>query len=92
MEKLKEIIRNNNMSTRPEYYSGRGFITNTEFSRFVGGQSEEPEVFAQERAPSRPVPIYEGPMDDIPDNKVVETRRKIILDDDMHPLLPLLHS
>lgn len=24
MEKLKEIIRNNNMSTRPEYYSGRG--------------------------------------------------------------------
>lgn len=26
MEKLKEIIRNNNMSTRPEYYSGRGAI------------------------------------------------------------------
>ncbi len=24
MEKLKEIIRNNRMSTRPEYYSGRG--------------------------------------------------------------------
>lgn len=24
MEKLKEIIRNNKMSTRPEYYSGRG--------------------------------------------------------------------
>lgn len=24
MEKLKDIIRNNNMSTRPEYYSGRG--------------------------------------------------------------------
>jgi len=24
MEKLKEIIRNNQMSTRPEYYSGRG--------------------------------------------------------------------
>jgi hypothetical protein len=27
MEKLKEIIRSNNMSTRPEYYSGRGAIT-----------------------------------------------------------------
>ena len=27
MEKLKEIIRNNNMSTRPEFYSGRGAIT-----------------------------------------------------------------
>ena len=27
MEKLKDIIRNNNMSTRPEYYSGRGAIT-----------------------------------------------------------------
>jgi hypothetical protein len=26
MEKLKDIIRNNNMSTRPEYYSGRGAI------------------------------------------------------------------
>jgi hypothetical protein len=26
MEKLKEIIRNNRMSTRPEYYSGRGAI------------------------------------------------------------------
>jgi len=24
MEKLKEIIRDNRMSTRPEYYSGRG--------------------------------------------------------------------
>lgn len=24
MEKLKDIIRNSNMSTRPEYYSGRG--------------------------------------------------------------------
>lgn len=27
MEKLKDIIRNSNMSTRPEYYSGRGAIT-----------------------------------------------------------------
>ena len=27
MEKLKDIIRNNRMSTRPEYYSGRGAIT-----------------------------------------------------------------
>jgi hypothetical protein len=27
MEKLKDIIRNNKMSTRPEYYSGRGAIT-----------------------------------------------------------------
>ena len=27
MEKLKTIIRNNQMSTRPEYYSGRGAIT-----------------------------------------------------------------
>jgi hypothetical protein len=27
MEKLKEILRNANMSTRPEYYSGRGAIT-----------------------------------------------------------------
>jgi hypothetical protein len=27
MEKLKNIIRSNNMSTRPEYYSGRGAIT-----------------------------------------------------------------
>ena len=27
MEKLKDIIRNANMSTRPEYYSGRGAIT-----------------------------------------------------------------
>lgn len=26
LEKLKEIIRNNRMSTRPEYYSGRGAI------------------------------------------------------------------
>lgn len=26
MENLKEIIRNNNMSTRPEFYSGRGAI------------------------------------------------------------------
>jgi len=26
MEKLKEIIRNNRMSTRPEFYSGRGAI------------------------------------------------------------------
>ena len=26
MEKLKDIIRNNRMSTRPEYYSGRGAI------------------------------------------------------------------
>jgi len=26
MEKLKDIIRNNNMSTRPEYYSGRSAI------------------------------------------------------------------
>ena len=26
MEKLKDIIRNNNMSTRPEFYSGRGAI------------------------------------------------------------------
>jgi hypothetical protein len=26
MEKLKEIIRNNQMSSRPEYYSGRGAI------------------------------------------------------------------
>lgn len=26
MEKLKEIIRNNRMSIRPEYYSGRGAI------------------------------------------------------------------
>ena len=26
MEKLKDIIRNDNMSTRPEYYSGRGAI------------------------------------------------------------------
>jgi len=27
MEKLKDIIRNNKMSTRPEFYSGRGAIT-----------------------------------------------------------------
>ena len=27
MEKLKDIIRNNRMSTRPEYYSGRGATT-----------------------------------------------------------------
>lgn len=27
MEKLKEIIRNNKMSIRPEYYSGRGATT-----------------------------------------------------------------
>lgn len=27
LEKLKDIIRNNNMSTRPEYYSGRGATT-----------------------------------------------------------------
>jgi hypothetical protein len=27
MEKLKDIIRNNNMSTRPEFYSGRGATT-----------------------------------------------------------------
>jgi hypothetical protein len=27
MEKLKDIIHNNNMSTCPEYYSGRGAIT-----------------------------------------------------------------
>ncbi len=27
MEKLKDIIRNNRMSTRPEFYSGRGAIT-----------------------------------------------------------------
>jgi hypothetical protein len=27
MDKLKDIIRNSNMSTRPEYYSGRGAIT-----------------------------------------------------------------
>ena len=26
MERLKDIIRNNRMSTRPEYYSGRGAI------------------------------------------------------------------
>ena len=26
MERLKDIIRNSNMSTRPEYYSGRGAI------------------------------------------------------------------
>lgn len=26
LEKLKDIIRNNRMSTRPEYYSGRGAI------------------------------------------------------------------
>jgi len=26
MEKLKDILRNNRMSTRPEYYSGRGAI------------------------------------------------------------------
>ena len=27
MERLKDIIRNNRMSTRPEFYSGRGAIT-----------------------------------------------------------------
>lgn len=37
MEKLKDIIRNNRMSTRPEYYSGRGATLSDLDSKILQG-------------------------------------------------------
>lgn len=43
MEKFKDIIKNNNMSTRPEYYSGRGATTSDLNSEILFGLHKDIE-------------------------------------------------